>query len=87
MKMVVPHILIPCRAVVLASGYAFTPEGAAHSVRQATRGTKEAAAQGIRDVQHVLIMAPRYHQAVAFYPSVMVRRNQGEHVGIHQDNS
>jgi hypothetical protein len=31
-------------------------------------------------------VAPRHHQAVAFYSSVVVSRNQGEHVGIHQDN-
>lgn len=87
MKMKVPHILIAGWPVVLTSGDSFTPEGIAHSVRQATRGTKEVATKVVRDVQHVLIVAPRYHQAVAFYSSVVVRRNQGEHVGIHQDNS
>jgi hypothetical protein len=33
MKMVVPHILIAGWAVVLTSGYSFTPEGSPHSVR------------------------------------------------------
>jgi hypothetical protein len=83
MEMVVPHILIAGWSVVLASGDAFTPEGIPHSVRQATRGTKEIAAKVVRDVQHVLIVAPRYHQAVAFYFSVVMSRNQSEHIGIH----
>lgn len=86
MKMVVPYILIAGWTVVLASGDAFTPEGILHRVRQATRGTKEVAAKVVRYVQHVLIVAPRYHQAVALYSSVVVSRHQGEHVGIHQDN-
>jgi len=86
MKMVVPHILIAGWTVVLASGDSFTPEGIPHSLCQATRGTKEVATKVVRDVQHVLIVAPRHHQAVAFYSSVVVSRNQSEHVGIHQDN-
>lgn len=86
MKMVVPYILVAGWPVVLASGDAFTTEGVQHGVRQATRGTKEVAAKVVRDVQHVLMVAPGYHQAVAFYSSVVVSRNQGEHVGIHQDN-
>jgi len=86
MKMVVPHILVAGGTVVLASGDAFAPEGIAHSVRQATRGTKEVAAKIVRDVQYVLIVAPRYHEAVALYSGVVVSRNQSEHVGIHQDN-
>jgi hypothetical protein len=44
MKMVVPHILIAGWTVVLASGNTFTPEGISHSVRYATRGTKEVTA-------------------------------------------
>ena len=86
MEMVVPHILISGWSVVLTSGDSFTTAGTPHSVRQATRGTKKFAAKAVRDVQHVLIVAPRYHQAVAPYSSVMVSRNQGENVGIHQDN-
>lgn len=87
MKMKVPHILIASRAVVLASGNAFAPKRLAHSLRQATGRAKKIAAEVVRDVQHVLVVAPRHHQAVAFYSSVMMRGNQGEHVGIHQDNS
>lgn len=86
MKMVVPHILITGRTVVLASGDSLAPKGIPHSVRQVSRGTKEVAAEIVRDVQHVLIVAPRYHQAVTFYSTVVVSRDQGEHVGIHQDN-
>ena len=86
MKMVVPHILITGGTVVLARGDSLTPKDIPHGVRQATRGTKEVAAKVVRDVQHVLIVAPRYHQAVALYSSVVVSRNQSEHVGIHQDN-
>lgn len=86
MKMVVPHILIAGGTVVLASGDSFTAEGILHGLRQAARGTKEVAAKIVRDVQHVLIVAPRYHQAVALYSSVVVSRNQREYVGIHQDN-
>lgn len=86
MKMKVPHILITGRPVVLACGDAFTPERILHGLRQATRGTKEVAAKVVRDVQHVLIVVPRHHQAVAFYSCIVMGRNQGEHVGIHQDN-
>lgn len=86
MKMVVPHILVAGGTVVLASGDAFAPEGIAHRLRQAARGTKEVAAKVVRDIQHVLIVAPRYHEAVAFYSGVVVSRNQSEQVGIHQDN-
>lgn len=86
MEMVVPHILVAGGTVVLASGNAFAPEGIAHGMRQATRGTKEVAAKVVRDIQHVLIVPARYHQAVAFYSGVVVSRNQGEHVRIHQDN-
>lgn len=86
MKMVVPHILVARWPVVLASGNSFTPQSIPHSVCQATRGVKEVAAQVVRDIQHVLIVAPRYHQAVAFNPSVVVGGHQGEHVGIHEDN-
>lgn len=86
MKMVVPHILIAGWPVVLASGDSFTTEGIPHSVRQATRGTKEVVAKVVRNIQQVLIVAPRYHQTIAFYSSVVVSRNQSEHVGIHQDN-
>ena len=86
MKMVVPHILIAGWPVVLASGNSFTPESIPHGLCQATRGTEEVAAKVVRDVQHVLVVAPRHHQAIAFYSSVVVSRNQREHVGIHQDN-
>lgn len=86
MKMKMPHILITGRPVVLASGDSFTPERIPHRVRQATRGTKEVVAKVVRDVQHVLIVAPRHHQAIAFYSSVVMGRNQSEHVGVHQDN-
>lgn len=86
MKMVVPHILITGGTVVLASGDSLTPEGIPHGVRQATRGTKEVVAKVVRDIQHVLIVAPRYHQAVAFDSRVVVGRNQSEHIRIHQDN-
>lgn len=86
MKMVVPHILVAGWAVVLARGDSLTPESIPHSLCQSARCTKEVAAKVVRDVQHVLIVAPRHHQAIAFYSSVVVRRNQSEHVGIHQDN-
>jgi hypothetical protein len=86
MKMVVPHILIAGWPVVLASRYSFATEGFPHGVRYATRGTKEVAAKVVGDVQHVLIVAPRHHQAVAFYSSVVMSRNQSEHVGVYQDN-
>ncbi len=86
MKMVVPYILITGRTVVLASGYALTPERISHGLRQATRGTKEVAAEVVRNVQYVFIVAPRHYQAVAFDPRIVVRRNQSEHVGIDQDN-
>ena len=86
MKMKVPHILIAGWPVVLTSGDSFTLEDIPHSVRQATRGTEEVAAKVVRDVQHVLIVAPRHHQAVAFYSSVVVSRNESEHIGVHQDN-
>ncbi len=86
MKMEMPHVLIAGWPVVLASGDSFTTEGIPHSVRQATRGAKEFAAKVVRDVQHVLIVAPGYHQAVTFYSGVVVSRDQSEHVGIHQDN-
>ena len=86
MKMVVPHILVAGRPIVLASGDSFATEGIPHGVRQAARGTKEVAAKIVRDVQHVLIVASGYHQTVAFYFSVVVSRNQSEHVGIHQDD-
>jgi len=86
MKMKVPHILIAGWPVVLASGDSLTLESTPHSVSQATRGTKEVTAKVVRYVQHVLIVAPRHHQAVAFYSSVMVKRNESEYVGIHQDN-
>ena len=65
MEMVVPHNLIAGWPVVLASGDSFTPKGIQHSVRQATRGTKKVIAKVVWDVQHVLIVTTRYHQAVA----------------------
>ncbi len=86
MKMKMPHILIAGRSVVLASGDSFTLERISHSVRQVARGSKEVAAKVVRDVEHVLVMAPRHHQAVAFYSSVVMSRNESENVGIHQDN-
>ncbi len=86
MKMVVPHILISGKTVVLASGYSVATEGIPHRVCQAAGGTKEVVAEVVRDVHNVLIVAARYHQAVAFYPGVVVSRNQSEHVGIDQDN-
>lgn len=86
MQMKVPHILIAGRPVVLARGDSFTLERILHGARQATRGTKEIVAKAIRDVQYVLVVAPRNHQAVAFYSGVVMRRNESEHVGIHQDN-
>jgi len=84
--MKVPHILIAGWPIVLASGDSFTPEGISHSLCQATRGTKDVGAKGVRDVQNVLIVASGDHQAVAFYSTVVVSRNQSEHVGIHKDN-
>lgn len=86
MKMVVPHVLITGWTVVLASGDSLTPEGIPHGVRQAARGTKEVAAEVVRDVQHVLIVASRYHQAVALYSRVVVSRNQSEDVVVYQDD-
>lgn len=86
MKVVVPDILVAGRPVVLASRYPFATEDLLHGVRQAARGTKEVAAKVVGDVQHVLIVMPGYHQAVAFYPGVVVSRNQGEHVRVRQDN-
>jgi len=82
MKVEVPHILIACWPIVLASRDSFAPEGISHRVCQAARGTKEVAPEAVRDVQHVLVVASRYHQAVAFYSSVVVGRNQNENVGI-----
>ena len=86
MKMKVPHILIAGWPIVLTSGNSLTPEGNPHSVRKTARGTKEFVAKVVRDVEHVFVVAPRYHQAIAFYSSVVVGRNQREHVVIHQDN-
>ncbi len=86
MKMKMPHILVAGRSVVLASGDTFTPEGIPHGVRQVTRGSKEVAAEIVRDVEHVLVMAPRHHQTVAFYSSVVMSGNESENVGIHQDD-
>jgi len=85
-KMVVPHILIAGRPVVLARGDAFAAEGGQHRVRQAPRGAEDLVAQVVRHVQHVLVVATRDHQAVAVDAGVVVRRHQGVHVGIHQDN-
>lgn len=86
MKMKVPDILIAGWPVVLASGDAFTPEGISHGVRQVTRGTEEVVAKVVRHVQHILIVAPRHHRAVAFYSSIVVSRYESEHVGFHQNN-
>ena len=86
MKMVVPHILIADWSVVLASGYSFATEYIPHSLREATRGVKEVATKAVRNVQHVLIVAPRHHQAIAFYSGKVVSRNQSEHFGIDQNN-
>jgi hypothetical protein len=86
MKMVVPYVLIAGWPVVLAGGDSFTSEGIPHSLCQAARGTKEVAAKVVRDVQYVLIVIPRYHQTVALYSGVVMSWNQGEYVGIHQDN-
>lgn len=86
MKMEVPHILVASGSIVLARGNAFAPEDTPHSLGQATRGTKELIPEVVRDIQHVLIVAPRHHQAVAFYSGVVVKRNEREHVGVHQDN-
>ena len=86
MKMVVPHILITGRTVVLASGDSLTPKGIPHGVSQMTRGTKEVDSKVVWNVQHVLIVTPRNHQAVTFYSSVVVSRNQSEHIVIYQDN-
>lgn len=85
-QMVVPHILIAGRPVVLARGDAFAAEGRQHRVRQAPRGAEDLVAQVVRHVQHVLVVVTRDHQAVALDAGVVVRRHQGEHVGIHQDN-
>lgn len=86
MKMDVPDILIASWPVVLTSRNALAQESCLHGVRQATRGTKKVTAKAIREIKHVLIVSARHYQAVAFYSSVMVRRNQNEHVGIDQDN-
>jgi len=83
MEMVVPHILIAGWSIVLASGDSFTTKGTLHSMSYATRGTKEVVAEVVRYVQHVLIVAPRHHQTVALNSTVVVSRNQGEHVRIH----
>lgn len=86
MKVVVPHILISGGSVVLASRNSFTAERILHRVCQSTCDTKEVITQVIRDIQHVLIVTTRYHQAVAFYAAIVVSRNQSEHVGIDQDH-
>ena len=86
MKVEVPYILIARRTVVLAGGDALAPERAAHGLRHTPRGTKEVAAKVVRNVQDVLMVASGYHQAVAFYPGVVVKRDECEDVGIHQHN-
>jgi len=86
MKMVVPHILIIGWTIVLASGDPLTSECIPHGMRQVTSGTKEVDSKVVRNVQHVLVVTPRNHQAVTFYSSVVVGRNQSEHVVIYQDN-
>ena len=86
MKMKMPDVLIAGWPVVLAGGDAFTPENIPHGVRQVTRSPKEVVAKIVRDVQYVLIVASRDHQAVAFYSGVVVRRNESKHVGIYKDD-
>ena len=86
MKMVVPDILIAGGSIVLSSGDSLALERSPHRLRQTTRGTKELSAEIIRHVEYVLVVAPRYHQAVTLYSSVVVGRDEGEYIGIHQDN-
>ena len=86
MKMIVPDILIAGWPIVLASRDSFALEGSPHSPRQTTRGAKELAAEAVRDVQHVLIVASRYYQTISLYSSVVVSRDESEYVGIYQDN-
>lgn len=86
MEMKVPHILIPGWPIVLARGDSFAAEGIPHGVRQTTRGTEEVVSKVVGYIKHVLVMEPGNYQAVAFYSSVVVERNKGEHVGIHQDH-
>lgn len=85
-QVVMPHILIAGRPVVLARGDAFAAEGRQHRLRQAPRGVEDLAAQFVRHVQHVLVVATWDHQAVALDAGVVVRRHQGVNVGIYQDN-
>lgn len=86
MQVVVPHILVAGRPVVLPGRDAFAAEDNAHRLRQPPRGPEDLHTQIVGNVEYVLMMASRNHQAVAADPRLVVQRHEREHIGIDQHN-
>jgi hypothetical protein len=85
-KMEMPHILIASWTIVLTRGDPLTSKSIPHCIGNKASRPKEVAAQLIGNVQHVFVMGPRCHEAVAPDSGVVVKRYEREYTRLDQND-